>query len=41
LCSWAPANQDRWEGGYYGGGLGLIGLVLVILLVLFLLGVLR
>jgi hypothetical protein len=30
-------RRDAW-GGYYGGGIGILGLILIILLVLFLLG---
>jgi len=33
-------RRDTW-GGYYGGGLGFIGVILLVLLVLWLLGVLR
>ncbi len=31
-------RRDSW-GGYYGGGIGLLGVILIVLLILFLLGV--
>jgi hypothetical protein len=31
-------RRDTW-GGYYGGGIGILGLIVIVLLVLFLLGV--
>ena len=33
-------RRDTW-GGYYGGGIGLLGLILIIVLVLWLLGAFR
>ena len=33
-------RRDTW-GGYYGGGLGFIGVILLVLLILWLLGVLK